>query len=297
MKRTARTAPKSPKIRKKNENDRMRIIDMHVHSTFSDGSYSPEQLAHAAKKRGVSLLSLTDHDTTAGTERFLHACRECGVAGLSGIELSAEAPYTLHILGYRITPGDPALEGRLEDIRQKRNARNLKICARLRDLGFDINIDEVTKISGGQVVARPHIAKLMVQKGYVPTTGMAFMKYLDRKGAAYVERERLSAEECVALIRGAGGVAALAHPAQCMLDRPELERLIGRLKDCGLWGIEAVYGSNVPQLTKLHLELAEKYGLFATAGSDFHGSGRPGIDIGMTVGDNFLPWARLQSRK
>lgn len=271
----------------------MRIIDMHVHSTFSDGSYTPEQLVAAAKKRGVSLLALTDHDTTSGVASFLSVCRARGVCGLSGIELSAEAPYTLHILGYRMDPQNAELQRRLAEVRDKRNERNVKICQKLRELGCDIDIEEVKKISGGEVIARPHIAKLLVQKGYVPTPGMAFIKYLDRHGAAYVARERLSAEECISLIRGAGGVASLAHPAQCMLDRDGLEALIARLKEAGLWGVEAVYGSNDPQITRLHMELASKFGLFTTAGSDFHGSGRPGIDIGMTVGDGFLPWARL----
>ncbi|MEG1911308.1 MAG: PHP domain-containing protein [Cloacibacillus sp.] len=274
----------------------MRMIDMHVHSTCSDGTYAPERLASAAAKRGLSLLALTDHDTTSGLARFMQACRKEGVRGLCGVELSAEAPYTLHILGYRIRPGSAALEGRLSEVRDCRNNRNVKICANLHALGFDIEIDEVEKISGGEVVARPHIARLMVQKGYVPTVGMAFIKYLDRNGAAYVPRVRLSAEECISLIREAGGVAVLAHPAQCRLNDAAMDALLARLKAAGLWGLEAVYGANPPELTMSHLALAAKFGLYTTAGSDFHGANRPEVDLGIAVGDALLPWARLESR-
>lgn len=272
----------------------MRIIDMHVHSTYSDGSYTPEEIAKAAKRRGVSLIALTDHDTTAGLEPFMHACRQRGLNGLCGIELSAESPYTLHILGYRITPGCKALEHKLEEIRRNRDERNIKICEKLQKLKMKIDIDEVRAISNGEVVARPHIAKLMVSKGYVPNLSAAFAGYIGRNGIAYVDKDRIPADECIRLIKQAGGVASLAHPAQCMLNREGLEELLTRLQKAGLWGIEAVYGSNNPEVTKLHMELASKFGLYTTAGSDFHGLSKPGIEIGMTVGDGFLPWARFE---
>ena len=242
----------------------MILIDMHVHSRFSDGRYTPQQLAAAAKKRGLALLALTDHDTTSGLPVFMEACEREGVRGLCGIELSAAAPYTLHILGYRITPGAGNLEKRLEDIRR--------------------------------VLARPHIAQLLVDKGYAFSIGDAFIKYLDRGARAYVSRERIEPEECIALIREAGGVAVLAHPAQCRLDDAGLEELVARLKRFGLWGIEAVYGANSPETTFRHLALAQRFGLYATAGSDFHGTGDHSADIGMAVSEDFLPWARLGVR-
>ena len=218
----------------------MILIDMHVHSTFSDGTYSVEALAAAAKRRHLSLLSLTDHDTTAGLPPFKAACEKAGVTSLPGIELSAAAPYTLHILGFRIDAGDAALNERLAYVRRMRDERNETICANLRKLGFDITVAEARELSGGEVVARPHLARLMVQKGFAGSYAEAFSKYIGDGGSAYVPRMRLTAEECVSLITGAGGLPVLAHPYQTGLEGEELERLLARLRDAGLWGLEAV---------------------------------------------------------
>ena len=274
----------------------MILIDMHVHSRCSDGTFTPEELAAAARRRGLSLLALTDHDTTAGLAPFMRACAKDGVKGLCGIELSAEAPFTLHILGYRISLGAGRLEERLDYIRERRDVRNLLICEKLRALGLDVAIDEVREISGGEVVARPHIARLLINKGYAGSVTEAFTKYLARGAAAYVARERLFAEECISLIREAGGVAVLAHHFQCRLDDEGLEALLSRLKGAGLWGMEAIYGANSPETTYRHLKMAGKFGLYATAGSDFHGGNSPGTELGMPVCEDLLPWARLGIR-
>ena len=274
----------------------MILIDMHVHSRYSDGTLTPGQIAHEARRRGLALLALTDHDTTAGLAPFMRSCAGEGIKGVCGIELSAEAPFTLHILGYRISPGAGELEARLDYIRERRDARNLLICEKLRALGVDIDIEEAREISGGYVVARPHIARLLINKGYAGIVAEAFTKYLGRGAAAYVACERFSAEECISLIRGAGGVAVLAHPFQCRLDDEGLEALLFRLKDAGLWGIEAVYGANSPETTYRHLKMARKFGLFTTAGSDFHGGNSPGVELGIPVSEDILPWARLGIR-
>lgn len=271
----------------------MLIIDMHVHSTFSDGTFTPEELAAEAHRRGLWLLSLTDHDTTSGLASFAKACEKQKLKYLCGIELSADAPYTLHILGHRITPGVGRLEERLEHIRVMRDERNVRMCEKLQAQGIDITLEDVIAESGGEVVARPHIARLLIKRGYASSVAEAFAKYIGRGGIAYVERERLSAEECIALIREAGGVATLAHPAQCGLDDDALEKLLIKLKDVGLWGMEAIYGANTPELTYSHLKLAEKLGLCTTAGSDFHGANSPGRELGMVVSESLLPWARL----
>lgn len=271
----------------------MILIDMHVHSTFSDGTYSVEALAAAAKRRHLSLLSLTDHDTTAGLPPFKAACEKAGVTSLPGIELSAAAPYTLHILGFRIDAGDAALNERLAYVRRMRDERNETICANLRKLGFDITVAEARELSGGEVVARPHLARLMVQKGFAGSYAEAFSKYIGDGGSAYVPRVRLTAEECVSLITGAGGLPVLAHPYQTGFEGEELERLLARLRDAGLWGLEAVYSSHSAEQIYSYLALAEKFGLYPTAGSDFHGGNSPGIDLGMPVSEDFLPWARL----
>ena len=184
----------------------MILIDLHTHSTCSDGTLKPEALVRAAKGRKVSVLSLTDHDTTEGVPEFLAACRHTGVRGLSGIELSAEAPYTLHLLGYNIAPGNGPLEKRLERLREHRKDRNVAICQRLRELGLEVTLEEVEAEAKGDVIARPHIARVMIRKGYAQDMAGAFRNYLADGAAAYIPRIRLSAEECIALVRQSGGV-------------------------------------------------------------------------------------------
>jgi len=271
----------------------MILIDMHVHSTYSDGTFPVEAIVRAAKHRHLSLISLSDHDTTAGILPFMLLCKRYGMEGLSGIELSAEASYPLHILGFRLDPSDRMLEQRLEEIRKYRNQRNNEICRKLQGLGFDIGIEEVAAFSKGQVVARPHIARLMMQKGYVSTIPEAFVKYIGTGGSAYVPRIRLSAEECISLINGAGGLAVLAHPAKTYLDEEGTETLIKKLKSFGLWGIEALYSGHTPEQSYKYLMLAHKFDLYPTAGSDFHGANGPVTDLGIPVSEDFLPWARL----
>ncbi len=272
----------------------MVLIDLHTHSTCSDGTLKPEALVRAARSRKVSVLSLTDHDTTEGVPAFLSACRHSGVKGLSGIELSAEAPYTLHILGYNITPANGPLEKRLERLREHRKDRNVAICQRLRELGLDVALEEVEAEAGGEVIARPHIARVLIRKGYVQDMAGAFRHFLADGAAAYIPRIRLSAEECIRLIRQSGGVAVLAHPGQMGLDEPALRGVLGELKEMGLWGLECLSSHHRYEEIYRYLKLAAEMGLYTTAGTDFHGWNRPGIQLGIPVSEDFLPWARLQ---
>ncbi len=271
----------------------MILIDLHTHSTCSDGTLKPDTLVRAAKSRKVSVLSLTDHDTTEGVPAFLAACRHTGVKGISGIELSAEAPYTLHILGYNIEPGNGPLEKSLEALREHRKDRNKAICERLRDLGLDVTLEEVEAEAAGDVVARPHMARVLIRKGYVQDMAGAFRNYLGDEAAAYMPRIRLSAEECIKLIRQSGGVAVLAHPGQTGLEEPDLKRLLGELKEKGLWGLECLSSHHRYEEIYRYLKLTSLMGLFTTAGTDFHGGNRPGIQLGIPVSEDFLPWARL----
>ncbi len=271
----------------------MILIDMHVHSNYSDGTFSVDAIVRAAKRRNLAFVSLTDHDTTDGLPPFMTACREYGMEGLAGIELSADSDYTVHILGYRIDMKNQVLQNKLDLIRDNRDIRNQLICGKLRDLGFDIHIEDVAALSKGQVVARPHIARLMMEKGYVVSIGEAFAKYLGDGSIAHVPRIRLSAEECISLITGAGGLAVLAHPAQTYLEDEDMRILLRHLKDNGLWGIEALYSGHTPEQTYRYLKMADEFDLFSTAGSDFHGMNGHSVELGMAVSEDFLPWARL----
>lgn len=272
--------------------DAMIRIDLHMHSTFSDGTLDPESLARRAKRYGVSILSLTDHDTVAGVGAFRKACKKRGLQCISGTELSADADFTLHILGYRIDENPGLLETRLEDIRRKRNERNRFMCRKLQGMGMEITMDELAGEAGGEVIARPHMARLLVRKGYVPDELTAFSWYLGKNGTAYVARERLAPAECIKLIRQAGGLSALAHPGLMGITRKKQAGILDELVDAGLWGIECFSGHHSEAETRYWSHVASRYGLHRTAGSDFHGGARPGI-LGVAVPEDLLPWARL----
>lgn len=273
----------------------MILVDMHVHSAYSDGDCSVEQLARRAKRRGLSLLALTDHDTIDGLAPFLRECARYNIPALTGLELATDEPFTLHILGYRIDRHDAELAAKLTVLRRQRDERNAAVCERLRGLGFDITIEEVEAEANGDIVARPHIASVLRKKGYVRTTRQAFDKYIKLGSPAYVARKLMSAEECISVIRKAGGLPVIAHPWQTGLGLEELEKLAARLKDAGLWGIETVYAGYSAEQVFTLLRIAGKYSLYPTAGSDFHCGGN-GADLGVPVSEDFLPWARLGVR-
>ncbi|MGI6253687.1 MAG: PHP domain-containing protein [Aminivibrio sp.] len=268
-------------------------IDLHLHSTFSDGALLPGELVALGKKRGVSVMSLTDHDTTAGLPSFMAACGRSGIRGVAGVELSADFPSTLHILGYRIDFRSAGLEKALESIREARNLRNRQICDRLQSLGLHIVIEDVEAEAAGDVAARPHIARVMIRKGYVQDQRAAFSAYLGRTGRAYVPRERLSPEKCIELIREAGGVAVLAHPVQTSQCYERVREVAGELKDAGLWGMECYSSKHDAGQIFRYLSIASGLELFPTAGSDFHGGSGPSPSLGISVPLGMIPWARL----
>jgi predicted metal-dependent phosphoesterase TrpH len=199
---------------------------------------------------------------------------------------------TVHILGYRIE-NPAALSEVLEWVRARRADRNERIALRLRELGLSITVEDVAESAAGQVVARPHFARVLVAKGYAADYQDAFVRYLARGAAAYVPREGLSPAECVAAIRRSGGLPALAHPSLTGLDADGLGGLISSLKPHGLWGIECLSSHCSQEESLGYLAIAEKYSLYPTAGSDFHGTVRPNALLGVQVTDDFLPWARL----
>ena len=245
----------------------------------------------SAKKKGISLLALSDHDTLDGWEEFRASCNKYSIRPLSGIELSAKYDRTVHILGYRIADFEK-LNETLRWVRSRRAARNEVIISKLRELGLSITIEDVNKYADG-VVARPHFARALIDLGYARDYNDAFEKYLARGAAAYAARDGLSPADCVAVIRSAGGLPVLAHPSLTGLDNEGLGELLLFLKNHGLWGLECVSSHFSSEKAFEYLALAKKFSLFPTAGSDFHGSVRPGVSLGVQVTDDFLPWARL----
>lgn len=260
----------------------MKVIDLHTHTTASDGSFAPAELVKMAEKAGLHAIGITDHDTTAGVAEALAAGERLQLEVVPGVELSVNHQRlgSLHILGYWIQPGHPDLAGRLEDIRGGRGKRNQKILARLAELGCPLELSEVLQIAGGEVIGRPHLAQAMQKRGYVKSTQEAFDLYLARGKPAYMERERMSPEEAVDRIRRAGGVAVWAHPGLIGLEEPRLEEEILKLVAAGLSGIEAYYPEHSRETTELLLNLCQRHNLAPTGGTDFHGEVKPELKLG-----------------
>jgi predicted metal-dependent phosphoesterase TrpH len=266
------------------------MIDLHAHSTFSDGSLTPEELVALAVETGLTAVALTDHDCTDGVPRFLAACEAAGITGVAGVEISAEVPHgALHMLGYGIEPGHPALEPNLANIRDGRQYRNTRILARLNELGLPLTWDEVAANAGEDVVGRPHFAKALLDRGYVSDKQAAFDRYLGKGASAYVDRFRLSPADSLAAIRAAGGVPVLAHPFTLDLGRRELAAYVAELKTIGLGGIEVYYSEHSAEQVQQYLDLAVELDLVATGGTDFHGEINPDVKLGTGFGNLRVP--------
>jgi predicted metal-dependent phosphoesterase TrpH len=274
----------------------MNHIDLHTHSSYSDGSLSPRKLVQLAKKKKLRAIALTDHDTVAGVAEALEAGKELGVEVVPGVEISARhPPGTMHILGYYIHASNRKLLEALKKLQQARAARNPKIIERLQALGLEISTTEVLDLSAGQV-GRPHIARALVNKGYVSSIDQAFSLYLKKGAVAYVEKFRFPPKETIAMIRGAGGIAVLAHPFTLGIEKPdELSQLLGELGEMGLEGVEVYYPDHAAEMAVLYEEVAKRLGLVCTGGSDFHGNFRNHSYLGKIRQGQYLDYGLLQS--
>jgi predicted metal-dependent phosphoesterase TrpH len=275
------------------------LIDLHAHTTYSDGSATPTELIEVAAAKGCRAIAITDHDTVAGLAEGRKAAGLLGIEFVEGVEISAEYnPGTMHILGYYVDDGSEDFNAKLDELREARAARNLEIARRLQQLGFDISYEEVAQLAGNEVVGRPHFARIMLQKGYVKSIREAFDRFLAKGAPAYVEKKRLCPADAISLIRNAGGVAVLAHPYQLKLSSlEELERLVCDLAEVGLDGIEAIYSRHSSAERNSYAQLAARYGLLVTGGSDYHGIYKPDIEIIKGLGDLEVPYELLDEVK
>ena len=277
------------------------MIDLHCHSTFSDGSLTPEQLIDEAAKIGLAALALTDHDTTAGLPRFLAAAANTAVRAVPGVELSVDcSPGVMHMLGYWMDVANPELVRQMAWIRDGREMRNRTMLEKLNALGFAMTWDEVQGFAGEDIVGRPHFAQVMLQKGYAKDKNEAFDKWLGDGKPGYADRPRLTAEVAVALIRQAGGVAVLAHPFSLRIGKDAMASLFIELAAAGLAGVECYYSEHSADLTKEYLAMARQANLVPTGGSDFHGEVSPGIRLGTGFGGLNVPdevLAQLEARR
>lgn len=266
------------------------MIDLHMHSRFSDGTHTPEELIQLAVEGSLTAVALTDHDTVSGVDEFLRAGQAAGLRVLSGVEVSTSyGPGELHVLGYGIQHKDHTLARQLEWIRSARQVRNEDIYRKLCKLAVPLSWKEIKACAGGDVIGRPHFAQALVARGYALDSKDAFDKYLARGRPAYAKRRSLSAEDAFEIISGAGGVPVLAHPFTLGLKRGELRDLVGDLVDLGLQGIEVYYSQHTPSRQKEYLKLATEFNLVATGGSDFHGARTPDLKLGRGFGALAVP--------
>src|SRR6185312_1595509 len=243
------------------------MIDLHSHTTASDGTYSPAQLVEEAGRTGVRILGITDHDTFSGYDQALPSAQQTGLQLVCGIELSTKLHgHSVHLLGYFLsTDGLGDFRTWIGDLQASRRDRNIRLIARLRELGLDITLEEV-EARGGGMTGRPHFAQVLIEKGYVSSLQQAFDDYLDESAKGYVTRREPQFAEAVQHIRDAEGIASLAHPVRIPED---VAAILPELRAAGLNAIEAYHSDHSPSQTALFLELAARNGLLVTGGSDF----------------------------
>jgi predicted metal-dependent phosphoesterase TrpH len=255
---------------------------------------TPTELVLHAKKNNLSGIAITDHDTIDGVEEALKAGIEVGIKVVPGVEISVEFRPEMHLLAYFTNSEYKKIEPTLKGLRDYRNERNPKIIERLRELNIDITMDEVINEAGEKVIGRPHIANILIRKGYVKDISTAFKKYLAPGGMAYFKKEKLTPKEGIEAIINAGGIPVLSHPKHLNITNGELEKTLIDLVGYGLIGIEAYYVDNTFIETGYHLRLAKKFNLLITGGSDFHGSTKPDIEVGIGYGNLKVPYELLE---
>jgi 3',5'-nucleoside bisphosphate phosphatase len=273
----------------------MGYVDLHLHTTASDGVMSPSDIVGYAKTKGLKAIAITDHDTIEGLEEALSEGARIGLEVIPGIEISAQhSPGSMHLLGYLFDIDHPLLKERLAYLQKARAERNPKIVEKLNWLGIEVTYEEVVKVSGGGQVGRPHFAQVLMDKGYVRSFQEAFERFLKKGAPAYVEKIRFSAREALHFIEEAGGVVVLAHPKTLGLNGySELERLLLQLVEDGLRGLEVYYPEHSALEVSQYKTLAERCGLVITGGTDYHGLEGNGLDIGVGRGKMRLPYSMV----
>ncbi len=265
-------------------------VDLHLHSTASDGGDAPADVVKQAAAAGLTTIALTDHDNLDGIAEARAGAREHGIDLIPGSELSVEwTGGAMHMLVYFLEPGPGPLQDRLGELQEGRRQRNLRVADILGDLGFDITYDEVVEEAEGRGIGRPHFAAVMVRKGYVRSIQEAFDLYLGAGKPAYAERVRLDYLDAIALARASGAVPVVAHPHTIGVSADDYAQAFRELADAGVMGIEAHYSEYAPEMRRHLASLAAEHGLVATGGSDYHGRFKPSTSIGRGRGDLRVP--------
>jgi len=273
----------------------MSYIDLHTHTTFSDGTFTPKELMEYAAKKGLRAIAVTDHDTVDSYEPSAYWAKHYNIEFISGVEIeSAYEGIEIHILGLFIDSTSKELIGLLKELQKMRADRDNKIIEILNSDGINVKLEDIQALSRHKSTSRPHFAKFLVNNGYYDSISDAMRQYLGRGKRAYVARPLPSPTIVFDIIKNAGGIPILAHPVQYRMEYSKEERMIETLKDCGLGGIEARYSENSPEDTRRYLEIAKKYSLLISGGSDFHGDVKPGLDLGSGRGDLWVEYSVLE---
>jgi 3',5'-nucleoside bisphosphate phosphatase len=270
--------------------------DLHVHSTCSDGTVAPAEVVRRGRDAGLVAMALTDHDTFDGVAEALAAGARLGIRVVPGIELSLPHEGTFHMIGLGVDPADAAIRAVADLLNEGRGPRNRQIVAKLVELGVDVTIEEVEAEAGGDVVARPHVARVLVKKGVVGSMQEAFDRYLKKGAAAYADRPRVELSHAIAAIRGAGGASVLCHPFSLGFDDDaSTSAELRRLAEAGLDAVEVRCGSSTRGDAGRWESLAKDAGLLPSGGSDFHGDNKPDLRIGTGRGKLRVPLAWLEA--
>lgn len=270
-------------------------IDLHVHSTASDGTLTPTELATAVKEAGLSAFALTDHDTVDGIAEAKTAAKALSIELIPGVELSCDYKgKEVHMVGLYLDETNPRLLTHLARFRDNRDNRNQKMYQKLNDEGFAISEEALREMFPDAVLTRAHVARFLLEHGYIKSIAEAFEKYIGDGCRCHVPREKITPQEGVELIHHAGGKAVLAHPVLYHMSDDRLRELITDCLSCGLDGIEALYSTYQPGDERYISRLAEEYGLAVSGGSDFHGSNKPHIRLGTGTGHLSVPYGLLE---
>lgn len=272
-----------------------KYIDLHTHSTCSDGTFTPEEVVKEAKKAGLSAIALTDHDTLDGLQEATAAGKKYGIEVITGIEFSVAADTEMHLLGLNFNLDCPEIKSILDEMIIQRDLRNYKVIELLAKCGIHITIDDILAEATSPVTGRSQIAKAMLRKGYISSIKEAFDNYLSFGRPAFVERSTLSPEEAIRLIKQSGGKSFLAHLNQTEKTDKELYEILTRLKKCGLDGIEGYYTEYTDDMGIRYRKMAEDIGLKLSGGSDFHGENKDGYEIGRGKGNLRIPYELLEN--
>ncbi|RJQ84535.1 MAG: PHP domain-containing protein [Desulfobacteraceae bacterium] len=277
-------------------------IDLHIHTTASDGTCTPSEILQRAAAIGLQAVSITDHDTLEGSRNALNCPLPDHLRFIPGVEISTQAPEgfstggSLHILGYGVDVHNGLLQEALARLQQAREMRIPKILERLNRIGIPIRMDQILKHIGQGSPGRPHIARVMIDMGTVQDIDEAFDRYLAKGRPAYVDKYRIECRVALELIRQAGGIPVLAHPFLLPGGKTrDLAAMIATLRELGLMGIEAYYSEHPPESVALYLDLARQFDLLVTGGSDFHGDLSPAIKLGRGRGDLHVPFSLYES--